>query len=60
MATDMNVTIEEQCFLCGPWREIITRTVEAMSSVQEAVKIEHEHLKLKNHHYYKLLPGNGW
>jgi hypothetical protein len=34
MATDMNATIEEQCFLCGPWREVITRTVGAMSSIE--------------------------
>jgi hypothetical protein len=31
-ATDRNATIEERRFLCGPCREVITRTVGAMSS----------------------------
>jgi hypothetical protein len=28
---DKNATIEEQCYICGPCREVITRTVGAMS-----------------------------
>jgi hypothetical protein len=46
-------TIEERCFLCGPWREVITRTVGAMielCSIREALKIEPEGVKLKNLH----------
>jgi hypothetical protein len=38
----MHATIEEWCFLCGPWREVITRTMGAMrqfSSAREAEKI---------------------
>jgi hypothetical protein len=31
--TDTNATIGERCFLCGPCRGIMTRTVGAMSSV---------------------------
>jgi hypothetical protein len=30
------------------------------SSAREAVKIESEHVKLKNLHCKKPLPGNGW
>jgi hypothetical protein len=30
---DMKATIEEQCFLCGPCQDVITRTAGAMSSV---------------------------
>jgi hypothetical protein len=32
-ATD-NRTIEERCFLCGPRREVISRTVGAMTAVE--------------------------
>jgi hypothetical protein len=32
-ATDTNSTIEERCFLCGLCRDVIARTVGAMSSV---------------------------
>jgi hypothetical protein len=31
---DMNATIEEGCFLCGLFQEVITRTVGAMSAVE--------------------------
>jgi hypothetical protein len=31
---DTNTTIGERCFLCGPCREVITRKVGAMSSVE--------------------------
>jgi hypothetical protein len=30
-ATNTHETIEERCFLCGPWREVITITAEAVS-----------------------------
>jgi hypothetical protein len=33
VAMDTNATIEERCFLCGPCREVITRTVGAMCLV---------------------------
>jgi hypothetical protein len=33
-ATDTNTAIEERRFLCGPCREVMTRSVGAMSSVQ--------------------------
>jgi hypothetical protein len=29
--TDTNGTIEERCFLCGPCRDVINKTVEATS-----------------------------
>lgn len=32
-ATDTNATIKERCYLCGPCRKVITRTVKARSSV---------------------------
>jgi hypothetical protein len=33
-ATDMHATIEEQCFVYGPCREVMTRTVRAIRSVE--------------------------
>jgi hypothetical protein len=33
-ATNTHARIEERCFLCGPCREVITRTVGAMNSVE--------------------------
>jgi uncharacterized CHY-type Zn-finger protein len=34
MAKNMHATIEEQCFVCGPCREVITMTVRAIRSVE--------------------------
>jgi hypothetical protein len=36
-ATDTKATIKERRFLCGPCRELITRTTGAMSSVDSLV-----------------------
>jgi hypothetical protein len=33
-ATDTNAAIKKRCFLRGPCREVITRTVGAMSSIE--------------------------
>jgi hypothetical protein len=52
-ATDTNATIEEQYFLCGSCREVVTRTVGAMNSVsssRKTMKKGPERVKLKNLH----------
>jgi hypothetical protein len=35
-ATNTQAAVEERCFLCGPCREIIPRTVGAMSGLSSA------------------------
>jgi hypothetical protein len=49
-ATDMNATIEQWCFLCGPYQDVISKGQSELieSSAWEAVKIEPECVKLKN------------
>jgi hypothetical protein len=50
--------METGCFLRGPWRGVILKTIGAtqlivsweLSSAREAVKIEPEGVKLKNLH----------
>jgi hypothetical protein len=39
-ATNTYATIEELCFLCGPCREVITRSVGAMSELSSAREAE--------------------
>jgi hypothetical protein len=50
----VTATMEKGYFLCEPSRDVIIKTVGAMSvqlsSVQEIVKIEPERVKLKNLH----------
>jgi hypothetical protein len=61
---DTNATIEERCFLCGPCRDVITRTVWAFSSVDNSVVSSISQRptawaeKLKNFHCWELLPSN--
>jgi hypothetical protein len=38
--TNTHTTIEERCFLCGPCREVIARTLEAMSEFTSARQSE--------------------
>jgi hypothetical protein len=39
-ATNTHFIIEERCLLCGPAREVITRTERSMSQLSSARKFE--------------------
>jgi hypothetical protein len=60
-----STTIEGLCFLRGPCRGVILKTIGAIqlvdnNSAQELVNMEAEYVKLKIFHSYKRLLGNGW
>jgi hypothetical protein len=64
MATNAHATIElllkTGCFLCNPYRDVITRTVGAMSSVVGSIRQRATQWaeKLMNLHCWELLPNN--